>query len=1167
MKIRILGSLEVEENGRTVDVGGARQRALLTILVLHRGTVVSADRLIDDLYGGRAPPTASKTLQAHISRLRKALGDGNGLQTRAAGYTLDRATVFVDADRFTDLVQSGRAALAAGRPREASDVLEAALGLWRGPPLDDVRYQDFAQPEIARLEELRLGAIDDLIDARLALGRHAEVLGELERLVAKHPLRERPRAQLMLALYRSGRQGDALAVYQSGRRTMVEELGLEPGRGLQDMERAILRQDPTLDAAVAPEPVAVEPPRPGRGGVGAFVGRDEELSDLISALDDAKAGSGQLVVLSGEAGIGKSRLAEELALEAKARGTSVLWGRCWEAGGAPAYWPWVQALRTHVRGVDPDRLRRELGSGISDLGQLLPELRDIYPDVPEPRESESDGARFRLFDSTATFLRNAAEATPLLLVLDDLHVADPSSLLMLRFVASGIAEARMTLVAIFRNPDLERQSGDGEALFELGRKASVQITLGGLSEPDVASYIDRAAHVTAEQTVIEAIFRETEGNPLFVGEIVRLLAEEGRLDRRPDASWRLSVPTGVREVIGRRLKRLSPGCTDVLVLASVLGREFRLDALERLSGRGACGLLELIDEAVGERVVASAEGMPPRLRFAHALIRDALYESLPPSRRIELHRLAGEALEDMYAADLEPHLTELAHHFLAAAPAGDAAKAIDLAHRAGDRASRLLAREEAARLYELALSALPLDRGADDVLECRLQLALGRARAGAGEMADARVAFLRAAELARRQDDAERLARAALGYSGQMVWGRAGGDPIVVPLLEEAVAGLGDEITVLRARLLARLGGALRDEPDPTRREEVGELAVSVARETGDPSALVYALHGLLIGLQASPDLERRLAIAAELARLAHEVDDKEGQFDAGSAEQMIYFELGRLDLVKERAAREQRLAEAMRLTPYLWAAAAMQVMLALHDGRFAEAEVFLSRSLELGLRSQETMAEAAYALQLYQLRREQGRAQEADVLLTRAAGENPARPLFSCSLARLAIDLGRQVEARRLFGHLAEDEFRAVPRDQEWLLAMSFLADVCWSLNDTARAALLYDQLLPYADRIAADVHEGSGGAVARSLGLLAAVLGRMPDASRHLEAAIELNLATGALPWATHSRVELANVLIGEGDRARARGLLEEARNAARTLGMSALVERATTMLVRAR
>ena len=342
MEIRILGSLEVEENGRTVDVGGARQRALLAILVLHRGAVVAAERLIDDLYAGRPPPSAAKTLQAHISRLRKAIGGGEELQTRGTGYILDRATLDVDADRFTDLLRSGRAALADDRPREAADLLETALGLWRGPPLDDMRYEGFAQPEIARLEELHLGAIDDLIDARLALGRHAEVVGELERLVAQHPLRERPRGQLMLALYRSGRQGDALAVYQSGRRAVVEELGLEPGRGLQDLERAILKQDPTLDAVVSPESAVAEESRQARRAAGAFVGRDGELGELIAALDHAMAGTGQLVVLSGEAGIGKSRLAEELAVEAKARGANVLWGHCWEAGGAPAYWPWVQ---------------------------------------------------------------------------------------------------------------------------------------------------------------------------------------------------------------------------------------------------------------------------------------------------------------------------------------------------------------------------------------------------------------------------------------------------------------------------------------------------------------------------------------------------------------------------------------------------------------------------------------------------------------------------------------------------------------------------------------------------------------------------------------------------------------------------------------------------------
>ena len=486
MYFRILGPLEVDDDGRSVELGGARQRALLAILLLHRNEVVSADRLIEELYDGRPPPTAAKSLQAHVSRLRGALRPEDRLHTRPGGYVLEVAPDELDADRAARLLAEGRKARGAGDQDAAAMSFDSALGLWRGRPLTDVAYDGFAQDEIARLDELRLECLEERLETDLERGRHAEVVGDLERLVAEHPARERLRGQLMLALYRSGRQADALAAYQDARRALLDELGIEPGRALQELERAILNHDRRLDA-----PVSIEAPdrseHPGRRAAGVFVGRERELADILGAFDDARSGTGRLVLLTGEPGIGKSRLADELAAHAQARGTTVLWGRCWEAGGAPAYWPWVQALRSYVRDQDPETLRRQLGAGTSDLAHLLPDLRELFPDVPELHDLESEGARFRLFDAVATFLRNASEETPLVLVLDDLHVADEPSLLMLQFVASGIAEARVTLLAIYRDPDPDRGEQEDARLTELARAASVRIALGGLARDAMSS--------------------------------------------------------------------------------------------------------------------------------------------------------------------------------------------------------------------------------------------------------------------------------------------------------------------------------------------------------------------------------------------------------------------------------------------------------------------------------------------------------------------------------------------------------------------------------------------------------------------------------------------------------------------------------------------------------
>ena len=522
---RILGTLEVDDGDRRVDVGGARQRALLTILLLRRGEAVTADRLIDELYAGDPPPTAAKSLHAHVSRLRKALGDGTRLRTEAGGYALRVDPGELDADRFAASLGSARACLS-DDPEAALATLEQALSLWRGPPFGDLGYTDFVQAELARLEELRLCCLEERFEAGLALGRHAELLPELEGLVAANPLRERLRSQQMLALYRSGRQAEALHAYQDARQTLVAELGLEPGPALQALERAILNHDPSLDPPqTGSEPAPVHA---GRLAAGAFVGRTPELATLEAALADAEAGRGRLVVLAGEAGIGKSRLADELASRAKRRGVHIAWGRCWQAGGAPAYWPWIQALRTFVRELDPEVLRERLGRGATELRHLLPELGELFPHDPAPPPLGNEVDRFRLFEATAAFLRAVARDRPVLLVLDDVHAADASSLLLLEFVTTELADAAVLVLAAYREPDVEPGDATHAALNDITRLASSRILLGGLQESEIASFIELTAPIRPPPELVAAISHETEGNPLFLGEAVRLLAAEGR---------------------------------------------------------------------------------------------------------------------------------------------------------------------------------------------------------------------------------------------------------------------------------------------------------------------------------------------------------------------------------------------------------------------------------------------------------------------------------------------------------------------------------------------------------------------------------------------------------------------------------------------------------------
>jgi DNA-binding SARP family transcriptional activator len=504
IEFRVLGPLEVSRGGRSLSIAG-KPAALLALLLVHANEVVSTDRLIDGLWGETPPKSAAKLVQGYVSQLRRSLsadrGDegeaaGGALLTRPSGYALRLDPGQLDADRFRTLLDEARGALAEGAADAASQILRDALGLWRGPPLADFAYETFAQEEIARLEELRLIGFEERVEVDLALGRHAELVGELEALIGRHPLRERLRAQLMLALYRCDRQSEALRAYQEARRLLVEELGLEPSRRLRDLEQAILRQDPSLDLdqprLAALEPAYVDQQPSGRRPSSVFVGRERELEALLRALEDALAGHGRLLVIGGEPGIGKSRLAEELASAATESRAEVVWGRCWEASGAPPYWPWVQAIRSYAREVDPDRLRRELGADAAEIADVVVEVREQVPDLPHsPVIDDPQTARFRLFDSITGFLKRAAHTQPIVLVLDDLHWADEGSLRLLEFVARELAEERLLMIGTYRDVDLSRPHPLSQTLAELTRERLFErIVLRGLDREDVAHFIE-----------------------------------------------------------------------------------------------------------------------------------------------------------------------------------------------------------------------------------------------------------------------------------------------------------------------------------------------------------------------------------------------------------------------------------------------------------------------------------------------------------------------------------------------------------------------------------------------------------------------------------------------------------------------------------------------------
>ena len=1149
MDFRILGPLEVLDEGRVVSLGGSKQRALLALLLLRANETLTPDRLIEELWGDRPPATAAKTLQAHVSRLRKALVAHDGVVvTRAHGYELRLDPGCLDAHRFERLVGEGRGALATARPEWALARLQEALALWRGPPLADLAYEPFAQGEITRLDELRVTALEQLMEAKLALGGHTELVGELESLIDEHPYREGLRAQLMLALYRSDRQADALQAYQDARRTLVEQLGIEPGERLRRLERAILAQDPALHVTVY-RPGEATPPVTSRGS--AFVGRERELAELAGGLDDAFAGRGRLFLLAGEPGIGKSRLADELGAHAAARGAHVLVGRCWEAGGAPAYWPWVQSLRAYVREAELDLLRTQLGAGAADLAQIVPELRERFPYLPELRSLDAEAARFRLFDAAAEFLRRASRSRPLVVFLDDLHAADAPSLLLLRFLARELGSTHVLLIGAYRDVDPSPGHPLTETLAEVTReRAARRVALSGLNERDVARYVELTASEIASSDLVAGLLAQTEGNPLFVGEIVRLLSAEG-VATRSAAESRLAVPQSIRDVIARRLSHLSAACERMLVLASVLGREFAVNALARMGGVADDELLDVLDEALAARVVSDLPD-PGRLRFAHVLIRDTLYDGLAAARRVRLHRLAVEALEALYGDEPGPHLAELAHHSVAG---GDLAKGLRYARRAGDRALGLLAYEEAARLYRVALETLELVHPPDEQLRCELLLDVGESQVSAGDFAAAKMAFLDAADVARRRGLHRELGRAAAGYGGRFMWARAAGDDKLMPLLREGLAALTADDVELRARLLARLAGVLRDERSRERRDAVSREAVELARRAGNDAALAFALDGRLAAMDAPDMVAEGVMLARELRNVAHRIGDRERVLNALDHERTRLVMAGDLREAESALEQDGHLYDDLRQPAQLWQRHASRAMFALAAGRLTEAEELVPRAFAYGERSVPDVAIPVYRLQRYALRDFQGRLEEVAPAIRDVAAGYPTRPALCCALAHAEARLGHLPEAKRTLDDLAQDGFAGLPFDQEWLYGMSLLAETAWLLRDPVSCTALYRLLAPWGAFAGADHPEGFRGSISRYLGLLATMMQSWSEAELHYEDALAANAGMGARPWLAHTQRDYARMLQvrnGHEDRERAQALLDDARRTYRELGM---------------
>lgn len=860
---------------------------------------------------------------------------------------------------------------------------------------------------------------------------------------------------------------------------------------------------------------------------GVFVGREAESHQLRLMLDAARKNSGGVALLVGEPGIGKTRMAEELLTYAKMKGAQVATGRCYEGEGAPAYWPWIQVIRSTVHDRSAKALASEMGSGAGYIAEIVSDVRQALPEVQSPAGSDLEASRFQLFDSVTNFLRNASRSKPMVIFLDDMHWADKPSLLLLDFLSRQLRDTRILVVCTYRDIELGRQHPLAQSLASIIREPNTRrILLRGLTEADLARYIKLTTGSEPDESLVKAIAAETEGNPFFIIETVRLLASEGRLSARGDGSWSLTIPQGVKEVIGRRLDLLSEQCNQVLTVASVLGREFELPAIELLSSMPTVTLLEALDEAVGARVLSPAGGS--RYRFAHALIRETLYEELSTARRLRLHKSAGETLERLAGDDPDRYLFELAHHYFEASALGEVGKAISYARRAGDKAMHQLAFEQAAEQYDHALQALDLTEAGDgsDEERCKLLLAMGRAQVSSADPAAAHRTFQAAFKQAADSGLKELMAEAALGL-GDILTGVGAVSQELVETLEAAISATSGQESALRVRLLARLGEAYRfDKSTKHKEDELSREAVSMARRVGDPLATAQALYARIISLGEGREAHSQIKLASELIGIAAKAGDVERRLLGLRMRMVMLFFVNRIPEARRDVEQYAELAAEARLPLYSWFSPLFQSTWSFAEGNLQEAAALVRDGIRQGTQAREPnvmrFSVGAGLCLAYETQDQDGLDEVMDILSEPGSFHWNWAPYIFNTLVR-----GDSDEAGRLLRNVVKENFENVNIDFGQLWAIGLMAEVCRRLNDTATAEVAYDMIAPFGTRFGNFGYlVNTNGCGHHHLGVLATLLGRLDDARYHLDAALELHEGAGFTYLATQTRLAQARL-----------------------------------------
>lgn len=898
-----------------------------------------------------------------------------------------------------------------------------------------------------------------------------------------------------------------------------------------------------------------------------FVGRLDELRRMGRSLERALAGQGQLCLLTGEAGIGKTRTAYELASLAAGRGVQVWFAQCFEDAGAPPFWPWVQLLRAALRGAPGQQVRKWAGRALPELVHLCPELGSVGEQSIDAAAMADDQARFRLFDAVTGFFSRAAQDAPRVLVIDDLQWADEPSLRLLRFVASHMDRTPILLLGTVRDDALAKDAPARPHLDALSRQRGCRNhALSGLSENEVALYVSSLLGGPVSPNLSRAVFDKTGGNPFFVRESLRLLETRGQLDVSGETTLPvLQLPEVAKDTVRRRLELLSEETLRTLQCAAVIGNQFELPVLEPVRGVPGRALIAQLDEAEKENLVVSTREGVSRYVFRHGLVRDTLYEDLPSVERLRIHAAVGSALETRRGSSGPEIYNELAYHFYQALPESESERAVDYLCRAARLSESVYAHEDSVRLYRRAIDAMAFQGQPDPIVRADLQLSLARALQAGGQYRRARTVLIEVAQRASEEGWPETLAEAAIAL-------RPTGRPAVLPdpealsALEAAREALSPRQHALRARVIGRLSYTPPYALDMGQRAKLSAEATELAQHAGDVDTQMDALVARLYALQGPDDIAATLEVSEQLLQLAVDHSRPQLQLEAHTFRYFSYLQLGEIASADRENQRALELSLQVRNVLWSWHCERAQALRAMCDGRLEDAELRLKELTPRGRKLQGKLALLYFQSAMYWLMRERGdlaafKATQRDQVLERYgwSGQN-----LRAAVLTYELDMGRLEAARSGFEELAQEDFDSLLPTGDYVACLCNLATIAVAVGQQTPAEVLYERLSPYRRLNAVNSLGHYTGSASHYLAQLAVFLDRPKLAKDHFEAALEMNERMGARPALCRTRVSFGRFLQQRTvctDTGRARELLQQAKDMAETIGMRGLAAEAAS------